>query len=117
MPFFQQFTGINAIIFYAPQLFKSLGSSSDDSLLSTVIIGAVNVVSTFVAILLVDRLGRRPLLLEAGFQMFIAHITVMFILGIHFGSGTLSSGFAIAVIVFVCVFVSCFAWAWGKYTQ
>lgn len=72
--FFQQFTGINAIMFYAPVLFQTLGFKSDASLYSAVITGAVNVLSTVVAIVLVDRAGRRLLLLEAGFQMFIAQV-------------------------------------------
>ena len=56
---FQQWTGINAILFYAPQLFSSLGSSSEAALLNAVIIGAVKIVSPLVAVLTVDRLGRR----------------------------------------------------------
>jgi predicted MFS family arabinose efflux permease len=74
MQFFQQFTGINAIMFYAPVLFQTLGFKSDASLYSAVITGAVNVVSTVVAIVVVDRAGRRILLLEAGVQMFISQV-------------------------------------------
>lgn len=59
VPIFQQLTGINAIMFYAPQLFQAAGHSAESALLSTVITGAVNVASTFVAIILVDRVGRR----------------------------------------------------------
>jgi MFS family permease len=59
VPIFQQLTGINAIMFYAPQLFQAAGHSAESALLSTVITGAVNVGSTFVAIILVDRVGRR----------------------------------------------------------
>lgn len=55
IPFFQQFTGINAIMFYAPQIFNSLGSGRTSSLLSAVIIGAINAVSTLIAIFTVDR--------------------------------------------------------------
>jgi hypothetical protein len=55
IPMFQQLTGINAIMFYAPQLFESVGQSAEDALLATVITGAVNVGSTIVAILAVDR--------------------------------------------------------------
>jgi hypothetical protein len=69
-----QFTGINAIIFYAPVLFNSLGSGKTASLLSTVIIGVVNVLSTLVAVFTVDKFGRRALLLEAGVQMFLAQV-------------------------------------------
>ena len=57
------------IIFYSPVLFASLGSSQKTALLSTVIVGVVNVVSTLVAVFGVDRLGRRVLLLEAGVQV------------------------------------------------
>jgi MFS family permease len=59
VPIFQQLTGINAIMFYAPQLFQAAGHSAESALLSTVITGAVNVGSTFVAIVLADRIGRR----------------------------------------------------------
>lgn len=50
-----QWVGINAIIFYAPQLFETTGSGGNAALLNTVIIGAVNVASTVVAILVVDK--------------------------------------------------------------
>ncbi|CAA6659159.1 unnamed protein product [Spirodela intermedia] len=66
---FQQLTGINAIMFYAPVLFNTLGFKSDASLYSAVITGAVNVLSTVVSIYSVDKVGRRALLLEAGVQM------------------------------------------------
>lgn len=59
----QQFTGINAIMFYVPVLFSTLGSGRSAALLNTVIIGAVNVVATFVAIFSVDKVGRRKLFL------------------------------------------------------
>ena len=141
MPFFQQFTGINAIIFYSPIFFSTLGSGDKASLLASVgvccassrdqtcrfmpcaadptaqsinptlgcpatilpvscilcsllspvdhpqvIVGAVNVLSTLVAVFGVDRLGRRVLLLEAGVQMFIAEILVAILLGHYFAS-------------------------------
>jgi sugar porter (SP) family MFS transporter len=113
MPFFQQFTGINAIIFYAPQLFNSLGSGADSALLSTVIIGAVNVGCTLVAVFGVDKFGRKPLLIEAGVQMFAAEVAIAIILAITFHTAELADGPALAVIILVCVFISCFAWSWG----
>ena len=57
------------IIFYSPVLFSSLGSSQTTSLLSTVIVGAVIVLATLVAVFGVDKFGRRVLLLEAGVQV------------------------------------------------
>ncbi|KAK1351717.1 Sugar transport protein 13 [Heracleum sosnowskyi] len=63
---FQQLAGINAIMFYAPVLFNTLGFGGYSSLYSAVIVGSVNVLSTVLSIYLVDKLGRRFLLLEAG---------------------------------------------------
>ncbi|KAE8728137.1 Sugar transport protein 13 [Hibiscus syriacus] len=82
---FQQCTGINAIMFYAPVLFDTLGFGSDAALYSAVITGAVNVLSTIVSIYSVDK----------------DH------------SNDLHKGFGIFVVVMVCTFVSAFAWSWG----
>lgn len=65
----QQLVGINAIIYYAPNIFASAGAGLEDSLRQTVAIGAVNLTFTFVAIYLVDRLGRKPLLLAGSVGM------------------------------------------------
>ena len=74
IPFFQQLTGINVIMFYAPVLFKTLGFRDDASLMSAVISGSVNVLATFVSIFTVDKFGRRLLFLEGGAQMFICQV-------------------------------------------
>ena len=74
IPFFQQLTGINVIMFYAPVLFKTLGFGDDASLMSAVISGGVNVAATFVSIFTVDKFGRRVLFLEGGAQMFICQV-------------------------------------------
>src|SRR5699024_4634198 len=59
---FQQFVGINVALYYAPRIFESMGAAKDTSMLQTIIMGVVNVVFTVVAILTVDRWGRKPLL-------------------------------------------------------
>ncbi|XP_022955929.1 sugar transport protein 13-like [Cucurbita moschata] len=112
---FQQFTGINAIMFYAPVLFSTLGFGSDASLYSSVITGAVNVLSTLVSIYSVDKLGRRVLLIEAGVQMFISQMIIAVVLGLKLDDNTnnMSRGMAIVVVLMVCTFVSSFAWSWG----
>ncbi|KAH9748414.1 Sugar transport protein 1 [Citrus sinensis] len=74
IPFFQQFTGINVIMFYAPVLFNTIGFGSDASLMSAVITGIVNVVATMVSIYGVDKWGRRFLFLEGGVQMLICQV-------------------------------------------
>ena len=60
--FFQQATGINAIFYYLPTIFASSGGELSTSFAQSVLVGLVNVVMTFVAIWLIDRLGRKPLL-------------------------------------------------------
>ena len=60
---FGQFSGINAVMYYAPEIFKASGAGTDSAFAQTVIVGIVNLVFTFVAIGFVDRLGRRPLLI------------------------------------------------------
>lgn len=60
---FSQITGINAIMYYAPEIFKSVGFGTDSALLQTVFIGSVNLAFTFVAIWLIDKTGRKTLLL------------------------------------------------------
>lgn len=74
IPFFQQLTGINVIMFYAPVLFKILGFGNDASLMSAVISGGVNVLATLVSIFTVDKFGRRILFLEGGSQMLICQV-------------------------------------------
>ncbi|KAM0952035.1 putative sugar/inositol transporter, major facilitator, sugar transporter [Dioscorea sansibarensis] len=114
MQVFQQFTGINAIMFYAPVLFQTMGFENNASLLSAVITGVVNVLSTIVSVVFVDKVGRRKLLLEACGQMLIAQITIGGILaGTLHDNNTLGKGLAVAVVVLVCFFVSGFAWSWG----
>ncbi|KAH7573753.1 hypothetical protein JRO89_XS03G0202300 [Xanthoceras sorbifolium] len=111
---FQQFTGINAIMFYAPVLFQTVGFKNDASLLSSVITGVVNVASTLVSIYAVDKVGRRILLLQACFQMFICQTAIGAILLAHLkATNSLTKTEAIIVVLLVCLFVMSFAWSWG----
>lgn len=77
IPFFQQLTGINVIMFYAPVLFKTIGFGSDAALMSAVITGGVNVLATVVSIYGVDKWGRRFLFLEGGIQMLICQVLIV----------------------------------------
>jgi len=63
----QQFTGINVVMYYAPKIFNIAGfTSTSQAMWGTVLVGLINVLSTFIAIALVDRVGRKPILF-AGF--------------------------------------------------
>lgn len=73
---FQQLTGINVIMFYAPVLFQTMGFGSNAALLSAVVTGLVNVLCTLVAVFTVDKFGRRKLLIQAAIQMLIAQVNI-----------------------------------------
>ncbi|XP_030456588.1 sugar transport protein 10-like [Syzygium oleosum] len=116
VPFFQQFTGINVIMFYAPVLFKTLGFGDDAALISSAISGVVNVVATLVSIFSVDKLGRRGLFLEGGIQMIICQIAVGALIGANFGvagEGSFSKVEANLLLALICLYVAAFAWSWG----
>ncbi|KAG6387206.1 hypothetical protein SASPL_152392 [Salvia splendens] len=117
IPFFQQLTGINVIMFYAPVLFKTIGFGSDAALMSAVITGGVNVIATVVSIYYVDKLGRRFLFIEGGIQMLVCQVCVAIFIAIKFGvdgqPGELPKWYAIVVVLFICIYVAGFAWSWG----
>jgi SP family xylose:H+ symportor-like MFS transporter len=105
---FQQFVGINAVLYYAPLMFKNLGASTDSALMQTVIVGIANVIFTVVAILTVDRLGRKPLLIVGGLVMGAAMVT----LGFLFQANAVGTGPLIAAIAYIAGF----ALSWGPVT-
>jgi sugar porter (SP) family MFS transporter len=103
---FQQVTGINTIIYYAPTLLKGAGLGSSAALLANVVNGAVNVGMTLVAIRLLDRVGRRPLLLCGTTGMAVALI----VMALSFlGGDQLSGTSAIVAIGALLVYTASFA--------
>ena len=74
---FQQLCGINVVFNYTPRIFKSIGMAQDGQLLQTVFIGGVNLVFTLLAMLLVDRLGRKPLMLLGSCGLAILYIIIV----------------------------------------
>ena len=100
-----QFSGINAVMYYAPVIFESVGTSRDAAFLQTVVVGVVNVIFTFVAIGTVDRAGRRFLLLTGSAIQVVALAGVggMFLLGV--------GGWPL--LAFLMLFIAAFAMAMG----
>jgi sugar porter (SP) family MFS transporter len=99
---FQQITGINTVIYFAPQIFQAAGlSSASVAILATAGVGVVNVALTLVAIWLVDRVGRRPLLLWSlgGMAVSLAALSAGFAFG---ATGALT-------VASLCVYVAFFA--------
>jgi SP family xylose:H+ symportor-like MFS transporter len=101
----QQLTGINAILYYAPEIFKSLGSSTDVSLLETSILGVVNLIFTLLAIRWVDKMGRKPLLYIGSVGMTIALMAV----GLFIYFDALGNW----VLPFLLLFMASFSISWG----
>lgn len=114
IPFFQQVTGINVIAFYAPLLFRTIGLGESASLLSAVMTGVVGTLSTFISMLIVDKVGRRTLFIVGGIQMFASQCIVGGIMAAQLKDhGGLSKGYAYMVLVMICIYVAGFGWSWG----
>lgn len=107
--FFQQWTGINTLIFYAPQIFISFGNTKNQSLIASLIVGLCNHLSTYVSFILCDIYGRRTLFISAGIQMFIALLIIAISLAFLTGYKLISY----YILLFICVFDSAYAWSWG----
>ncbi|MEX2412000.1 MAG: D-xylose transporter XylE, partial [Candidatus Paceibacterota bacterium] len=102
---FQQFVGINVALYYAPRIFESMGAAQDASLLQTVIMGIVNVIFTIVAVLTVDKLGRKPLLIigSAGMAVGMFALSALSFYNV-IGIGTL---------IFIIIYTASFMMSWG----
>jgi len=107
---FQQVTGINTVIYYAPLIIQSAGvSSASGAILATAGIGAVNVLMTIVSMWLIDRIGRRPLLLTGIAGM----IVTLGVLGWAFHSNVRSEALSWLAVISMMVYVASFAISLG----
>ncbi|KAL3647518.1 Hexose carrier protein hex6 [Castilleja foliolosa] len=114
IPFFQQMTGITVISFYAPILFRTIGSNESASIMSSLITTSLGIVSTFLSSLVVDKVGRRVIFLFGGIQMFVSQMLIGGIMAVKLGDhGALSREYNIVIVVLICIYVSGFAFSWG----
>ncbi|KAI7987884.1 Sugar transport protein 14 [Camellia lanceoleosa] len=114
IPAFQQLTGNNSILFYAPVIFQSLGFGSGASLYSSTITSAALVVAALISMAFVDKLGRRAFFLEAGAEMIACNVAVAITLALKFGQGVvLPKGIGIFLVVVICIFVLAYGRSWG----
>ena len=102
---FQQFVGINVALYYAPRIFESMGAGKDASMLQTIVMGLVNVVFTVIAIMTVDKWGRKPLLIVGSIGMAIGMFGVA---GLAF-----SNVIGISTLVFIIIYTASFMMSWG----
>ncbi|MFB9662344.1 sugar porter family MFS transporter [Glycomyces mayteni] len=114
---FQQFVGINVIFYYSTSLWQSVGFSESDAFLTSVINSVVNIAGTILAIYLVDRIGRKKLLLMGSALMFIALGTMAVIFASSpvdaDNNPVLSDAAGVTALIAANVFVFGFAFTWG----
>lgn len=105
---FQQFVGINVVLYYASKIFSNMGSDTDTSLLQTIIVGAVNLTFTILAIFTVDKFGRKPLQIIGALGMAFS----MLALGTTFYLGQPG----LLSLIFMLTYTAFFAMSWGPVT-
>lgn len=105
---FQQFVGINVVLYYAGNIFRNMGASTNSSLLQTIIVGFVNLTFTVVAIMTVDKFGRKPLMIIGALGMAVSMIA----LGLSFY--THNEG--VIALIFMLLYTAFFAMSWGPVT-
>ncbi|MFE6307927.1 sugar porter family MFS transporter [Nocardiopsis sp. NPDC057823] len=113
---FQQLVGINVIFYYSSSLWQSVGVAESDSLLLSLFTSIVNIVGTVIAISLVDRIGRKPLLLVGSAGMTLALATASYAFGHAVVEGdavSLPFAWAAVALVAASAFVLFFALSWG----
>jgi sugar porter (SP) family MFS transporter len=110
---FQQIVGINTIIYYAPTTLKNVGYGDAAAIYANLIIGAINVVMTLIAIRFIDRVGRKPLLL-GGLVGMVVSLTVLGLSTVLLSEPS-SPTDAVAIITLLCLagFIISFAATWG----
>lgn len=106
LAFLQQVTGINAVMYYAPEIFKATGAGTNASLIQTILVGFINFLFTIVALWLIDKVGRKALLLVGSASMAIC----LLVIGIAFQTGHTTGPL---VLVFILLYVASFAISLG----
>ncbi|AJY74223.1 sugar porter family MFS transporter [Paenibacillus beijingensis] len=102
----QQVTGINAVMYYAPVIFKETGMGANASLIQTIMVGFVNLVFTLLSLWLVDKVGRKVLLLIGSISMTVC----LTVIGLAFQTGQTSGPI---VLIFILLYVASFAISLG----
>ncbi|XP_011314370.1 facilitated trehalose transporter Tret1 isoform X2 [Fopius arisanus] len=110
--FFQQLSGVNAIIFYSGSLFDAAGSSMDSNL-STIIVGVMQVIAVFISTLIVDKLGRRILLIGSVLAMCISALVIGVYFNLKRNDNPVAEDIGWLPLLGVCIFIIMFSLGFG----
>jgi SP family xylose:H+ symportor-like MFS transporter len=102
---FQQVVGINTVLYYGPSIFETMGYHTDAAYLGTLVACMVNLMSTMVVVLVVDKIGRKPLLIYGGLTMGLS----MIVLGILFHANQTG----VYALLAICTYLAGFAMSFG----
>ncbi|KAA6316513.1 D-xylose-proton symporter [termite gut metagenome] len=102
---FSQFVGINVALYYAPRIFESMGAAKDASMMQTIIMGLVNVVFTVIAIMKVDKWGRKPLLITGSIGMAVGMFAISALAFFNI--------IGISTLMFIILYTASFMMSWG----
>lgn len=105
---FQQFVGINVVLYYAANIFRNMGSSTNASLIQTILVGSINLIFTVVAIFTVDKFGRKPLMIIGALTMAFAMLAL--------GSCFYLNSLGYLALFFMLLYTAGFAMSWGPVT-
>ncbi|NDV64389.1 D-xylose transporter XylE [Bacteroides sp. 224] len=102
---FQQAVGINVVLYYAPRIFENMGATGDISMIQTVVMGIVNIIFTVVAIVTVDKFGRKPLLIIGSIGMMIGMVALSIL--------SFMNLIGIGALIFIIIYTASFMMSWG----
>ncbi|EIM91189.1 general substrate transporter [Stereum hirsutum FP-91666 SS1] len=112
--FFQQWTGVNAILYYAPTIFQELGlTGNTNSLLATGVVGIVMFLATIPAVIWIDKIGRKPILISGAFIMAACHFIVAILTARFSDDWPAHRAAGWVACAFVWVFAAAFGYSWG----
>ena len=112
--FFQQWSGIDSIIYYATNIFKTLGlTNGTTALLATGVTGVINVIVTLPAVMIIDKVGRKPLLIAGSVGMFCSMIIVAILVAKFQHDWAQHSAAGWAAVAFIWIYIANFGYSWG----
>jgi SP family xylose:H+ symportor-like MFS transporter len=109
---FNQLSGINAILYYAPDIFRMAGAGDNSASLQSVVVGLVNLVSTMVALTIIDRIGRRKLMLIGSFGYLVSLGALAAVFFVY--DGKFSGSSSVMVLAGLVVFIAAHAFGQGS---